>query len=29
VVHEPRDVLDVLSAADVPRLHKWLDLDET
>jgi uncharacterized protein (TIGR00730 family) len=29
VVHEPRDVLDVLAAAEVPHLHKWLDLDET
>ena len=24
-----RDVLDVLAAAEVPHLHKWLDLDET
>lgn len=29
VVHQPREVLDVLAAAEVPRLHKWLDLDET
>jgi uncharacterized protein (TIGR00730 family) len=29
VVREPRDVLDVLAAAEVPHLHKWLDLDET
>jgi uncharacterized protein (TIGR00730 family) len=29
VVHRPQDVLDVLSAAEVPQLHKWLDLDET
>jgi hypothetical protein len=28
-VREPRDVLDVLAAAEVPHLHKWLDLDET
>lgn len=29
VVDDPRDVLDVLAAAEVPHLHKWLDLDET
>lgn len=29
VVHRPQDVLEVLAAAEVPQLHKWLDLDET
>lgn len=28
VVHDVDEVLDVLAAAEVPRLHKWLDLDE-
>jgi len=28
-VHEPAAVLDVLAVAEVPKLHKWLDLDET
>lgn len=29
VVERPSEVLDVLAAAEVPHLHKWLDLDET
>jgi uncharacterized protein (TIGR00730 family) len=29
VVEDPHAVLDVLAAAEVPHLHKWLDLDET
>ena len=29
VVDDPGSVLDVLAVAEVPRLHKWLDLDET
>lgn len=29
VVDRAADVLDVLAAAEVPHLHKWLDLDET
>lgn len=29
VVDEVDDVLDVLAVAEVPRLHKWLDLDES
>jgi uncharacterized protein (TIGR00730 family) len=29
VVEDPASVLDVLAVAEVPRLHKWLDLDET
>jgi uncharacterized protein (TIGR00730 family) len=29
VVDDPADVLAVLAAAEVPHLHKWLDLDET
>jgi uncharacterized protein (TIGR00730 family) len=29
VVDDVDDVLDVLAAAEVPRLHKWLDLDES
>lgn len=29
VVDDPAVVLDVLKAAEVPRLEKWLDLDET
>lgn len=29
VVEDPREVLDVLRVAEVPHLHKWLDLDET
>jgi uncharacterized protein (TIGR00730 family) len=29
VVHRVDDVLGVLAAAEVPRLHKWLDLDES
>jgi uncharacterized protein (TIGR00730 family) len=28
VIDDPTSVLDVLAAAKVPRLHKWLDLDE-
>ena len=29
VIEQPSEVLDVLGAAEVPHLHKWLDLDET
>lgn len=29
VVDDVAEVLDVLEAAEVPRLHKWLDLDES
>jgi uncharacterized protein (TIGR00730 family) len=29
VVEDPASVLGVLEVAEVPRLHKWLDLDET
>ena len=29
VVDDVADVLDVLAAAELPRVHKWLDLDET
>lgn len=29
VVDDVDDVLDVLAVAEVPRLHKWLDLDES
>jgi uncharacterized protein (TIGR00730 family) len=29
VVDDPAAVLDVLAVAEVPHLHKWLDLDET
>ena len=29
VVTDVDELLDVLAAAEVPRLHKWLDLDET
>ena len=29
VVDRPAEILSVLSAAEVPHLHKWIDLDET
>jgi uncharacterized protein (TIGR00730 family) len=29
LVHDVDDVLDVLAAAELPHLHKWLDVDES